>query len=155
MAQTNKPRLYESLQGKKRVFLVAFSETASIQRAAELAGVTRAAHYEWLNHDTDEVYKQAFLEAKELATQALESEMIRRAIEGNDRPVFHKGKLIARYKEYSDTLLIFALKAQRPNVYRDNYNVQVSGPEGAPLIPVAAVDQILEAARKERDAAKQ
>ena len=37
------------------------------------------------------------------------------------RPVFHQGKEIGSIREYSDTLLIFMLKARRPATFRDNY----------------------------------
>ncbi|MBX3610383.1 MAG: hypothetical protein KF871_10865 [Hydrogenophaga sp.] len=38
----------------------------------------------------------------------------------------------------SDTLMIFLLKARRPNTYRERGAVELSGPGGKPLAPVAA-----------------
>ncbi|OOQ57160.1 hypothetical protein BC343_16705 [Mucilaginibacter pedocola] len=41
------------------------------------------------------------------------------AIHGTDKPVYHGGKLIGKVKDYSDTLLMFLLKAKRPETYKD------------------------------------
>jgi hypothetical protein len=48
----------------------------------------------------------------------LEDEAVRRAYEGVERPVFQGGKQVGVVREYSDTLLIFLLKALRPEKYR-------------------------------------
>jgi hypothetical protein len=37
--------------------------------------------------------------------------------------VFHQGREIGAIREYSDTLLVFMLKARRPAKFRDNYVV--------------------------------
>jgi hypothetical protein len=57
----------------------------------------------------------------------LEAEADRRAAEGTLRPVFYKGEQCGEIREYSDTLLIFRLKALRPEKYRERSNVAVSG----------------------------
>jgi hypothetical protein len=46
-------------------------------------------------------------------------------------------------REYSDTLLIFLLKGARPQKYRDNVRQEVSGPNGAPLIPTKIVIEVV------------
>jgi hypothetical protein len=53
----------------------------------------------------------------------LEDEAVRRGREGHLRPVFHQGKEIGAIREYSDTLLIFMLKARRPAKFREQYVV--------------------------------
>lgn len=47
------------------------------------------------------------------------------AVEGVDHPVTHQSKVTAHYKEYSDNLLMFRLKALAPEKYRDNQKVGV------------------------------
>jgi hypothetical protein len=75
--------------------------------------------------------------AKEMAADRLEEEAWRRAVDGVDEPVgFYRGKPSAWVKRYSDTLLIFLLKALRPEKYRERY--EHSGPEGG-AIPVMVV----------------
>jgi hypothetical protein len=49
--------------------------------------------------------------------EALEREAWRRAVEGYDYPVTYGGEITDTYKKYSDTLLIFLLKAHCPEKY--------------------------------------
>jgi hypothetical protein len=57
----------------------------------------------------------------DLGCDALEDEAVRRGCEGYLKPVFHQGKEVGAVREYSNTLLIFMLKARRPAKFRDNY----------------------------------
>ena len=57
--------------------------------------------------------------AIERSIDLLENEARRRAFEGCDRPVFQKGVQVGVIREYSDTLLIFLMKANRPDKYHD------------------------------------
>ncbi len=43
----------------------------------------------------------------------------RRALVGTEKPLFHKGNQIGNVPVFSDPLLMFLLKAKRPEVYRD------------------------------------
>lgn len=106
----------------KRAFLSAFSYCGRIRRAALEARVNWRMHYHWLK---DAVYAAAFEQAKELAADFLEDEAVRRATEGVQRAIYHKGDKIGEETIYSDTLLIFMLKAMRPERFRDNTHVKV------------------------------
>lgn len=110
---------------KKRLFLEAFSRVGTIKHAAEAAGVDRHSHHLWLQKDPE--YAAAFAEAEEQAVEVLEREMRRRAVEGVEEPVWHKGEQVGSVRKYSDVLLIFALKAARPERYRDNHRVELAG----------------------------
>ena len=116
---------------KKSAFLAAYARTASITKAAELAGIDRANHYDW--KATDPQYVAAFEAAKLLATESLEDEAIRRAHEGVRKPVYQGGKKVGAVQEYSDTLMIFLLKGAKPEKYRERGTVELSGPAGAPI----------------------
>jgi hypothetical protein len=59
--------------------------------------------------------------ALELGTDALEDEAVRRAYHGNDRPVTFQGKVTDTFKEYSDNLLMFMLKARRPDKFKERF----------------------------------
>ena len=63
----------------------------------------------------------------------LEDEAIRRAREGVDEPVFYKGEHCGNVRRYSDTLLIFMLKARKPDVYRKRASIEHTGANGGPL----------------------
>jgi hypothetical protein len=50
----------------------------------------------------------------ETGTDLLEDEALRRAEDGVAEPRFYEGRLCGHVQKYSDTLLIFLLKARRP-----------------------------------------
>ncbi len=58
---------------------------------------------------------------------ALEDEARRRAYDGWLEPVFHKGVKVGTVRKFSDTLLIVLLKAHKPEKYRENIKMDVSG----------------------------
>lgn len=65
-------------------------------------------------------FAKAWDEAKILGLDKLEDELLRRAHDGVEKPVFYKGrKLKHTIREYSDTLGIFLLKGGKPEKYRE------------------------------------
>jgi len=84
--------------------------------AARTACIDRGTPYAWLRNDPE--YAKAFSDAEEEAVQNLEAEARRRAVEGVEKPVFYRGSVVGKIREYSDPLLIFLFKARRPGVYR-------------------------------------
>ena len=104
---------------KKRAFLTAYAETGKKGLAAELAGIDRSAIYQpgWRD---DPVFQEALARAEEMAADILEDEAFRRAVEGVEKPTgWYRGKPGGYVREYSDVLLIFQLKALRPEKYRE------------------------------------
>lgn len=73
----------------------------------------------------DPVFAAEWDEALESGTQVMEQEAFRRAVHGTTEPVVSAGKYVTDVQKYSDNLLMFMLKARRPEVYRDNVNVEV------------------------------
>src|ERR1022692_2427202 len=102
-------------------FLEAFEVSCSIQKAARWANIHRQTHYDWLRKDA--TYPARFAEARERATQTLQDEAVRRAVEGVRRPVLYRGKQVYIQGkplfeiEYSDQLLIRLLEAYNPEKY--------------------------------------
>lgn len=119
---------------KKAQFLENLAETASVTRAAELSGISRREWYR--TRDEDEEFAAGWSDAWEKGVKALEDEVIRRAYHGVDKPVFQGGKLVGTVREYSDTLLMFKLKALRPDKYRERITNEHSGPDGGPIVTV-------------------
>jgi hypothetical protein len=115
------PRRTAAVQEKKALFLDAYVEEGTILHAAKRSGIGRQTHYDWINNDPE--YVARFQQAREEATQMLEREARRRAIEGTRKPVYHQGKVVDTVLEYSDTLLIFLMKAARPGVYRERVDM--------------------------------
>lgn len=93
------------------------AKTGNVTLAADACGVARATVY---NHrSSDPAFARAWDEALDEATDALEAEARRRALEGFEVPVFYKGEECGIIRKYSDGLLMLLLKAYRPGRFKD------------------------------------
>lgn len=110
---------------KEAAFLDSLRSGASISMACADAGVGRSTVYEW--RVADDAFRVAWDEAVEEGTDRMEDEAYRRAVQGTSKPVYQSGKLVGHVQEYSDTLLIFSLKARRPEKYKDRVSNELSG----------------------------
>lgn len=111
---------------KREKFLVAYRETGNVTLSAQAAGVARSTHYKrWTK---GKAYRADFEDARSEAADVLEREARRRAVSGTKEPVFYGGEICGHIRRYSDTLLIFLLKAARPEKYRErsNFNLNVA-----------------------------
>lgn len=122
---------------KKRAFLVALARTGNVTRAAEAAGVDRSLPYKWRDGyeggEPDPEFEEAWDDALEVAADMLEMEARRRAIHGTREPVYYQGERVDTKLVYSDTLLIFLLKAARPEKFVERSEVALTGKEGGPV----------------------
>ena len=114
---------------KKRAMLKALSQLGFVSAAAKAAGLQRRqTHYVWLQSDPE--YAKAVKEAQDIAVEQLEAEADRRARDGVEELVLYQGKPVEvdgkplTRKKYSDILLMFRLKALRPDKYADRRHVQ-------------------------------
>ncbi len=100
-----------------------FRETGNVSLACEVAKVGRSSHYRWLGMHPE--YREAFELAKLQAADVLEDEAHRRAVEGVEEPVgWYKGEPGGYVRRYSDVLLMFQLKALRPEKYRERVEMR-------------------------------
>lgn len=111
----------DALTPNQEKFLAAFAGHVRVSKAAEIAGVARTQHYAWLKES--KVYAGAFELVREQASQALEDEAVRRAVDGVEKPVFYRGEVCGHVVEYSDPLLALLLKANFPDRYKDRSEV--------------------------------
>jgi len=102
-------------------FLQELRRTGSIRLAAEATGIPTPQIRHMLAEDPQ--FAALYQHALELATDDLEAEARRRAVTGVTRPVFYQGEVCGAIQEYSDTLLTQLLKANRPEKYRERYEV--------------------------------
>ena len=110
--------------------LAALSEGASITKAAELSGIGRRTVYDWRAQDPE--FSAAFEDAYQRGVAVLEDEAFRRAHDGVQRPVYYKGAIVDHVREFSDSLLMFLLKARDPR-FRDKTQVEMTGKDGGPI----------------------
>ena len=143
---------------KKRAFLAAYETVGNISRAARSADISRGTHYDWM--EKDPAYRAGFEKAHRRASDLLEEEARRRAMEGYHEPVVYKGHFTGEWvmpdgsdpwdpetgrrkpgavfernvvRRYSDTLLIFLMKGNNPDKFGDK--LRHSGVVGMPERP--------------------
>jgi len=74
-----------------------------------------------------DLYSDARAIGEELRQVLREDEADRRAVDGVERPVYHKGEVVGYIKEYSDQMLALQLKAGNPDKYAERKQVDVKG----------------------------
>jgi len=129
-------------------FLESYAETGNIGHACRAAGVSRATFYRERARNPE--FDELALDAIDEAIDRLELEARRRAAEGVKRERWQRTGTDARgrpiyerqtIREYSDTLLIFLLKAGRPEKYRESYDLKAIVAEAASQAPSEPIDR--------------
>lgn len=156
-------------------FLKAFELAGTVTGAARQVGIHRTTHYEWMALDKhgnrkNVAYAEAFENAEEAAVENMVTEARRRGMAGTPKyagfyqgvpieeivldpdgnPVIDPATKLPRrrpvmYREWSDNLLMFCIKAKRPE-YRDKF--EISGPGGQPLMQLEAARKIYQNVEK-------
>lgn len=117
---------------KKSAYLRHYSTCGRVMESAAVAGVDPSTVTRW--RADDEIFAKMEGHAHDAFVEnVLEKEAIRRAVVGVEKPVYQQGEMVGTVREYSDTLLIFMMKGERPGKYRDQAKVEVTGPGGGPL----------------------
>lgn len=112
----------------------------NVSRAAELAGFSRFTAYEHKKADPEFSARwDAIIEG--LADDA-EKELHRRAVKGVMEPKFYKGKKVANVRKFSDQLLMFMLKAKRPDIYRERMQMDTNVKGSLDVSIVEQIDRI-------------
>jgi hypothetical protein len=112
-------------------FLETIRKTGNVRLAAHAAGVDRSTPYQRARRD--QAFAEAWAAAEQDAIDTLEAEARRRAL------------------ATSDTLLMFLLRAHRPERYRDTVNVRVDLRRGAEEVAKRlgiSVEEVLERAEQ-------
>lgn len=117
----------------KEIFIAALLKSSNVSAACRKAKIARSFAYNERNLDAE--FKAAWDEALEMALDDAESEAWRRGVKGtiSNRQYDKDGNLINETRQYSDTLLIFMLKAHRPAKYRETVRNELTGPSGGAI----------------------
>lgn len=122
--EATKPRrVRRPVKPWREAFLAQLSQNANVLLSCKTAKVSRAYVYETRNSDAE--FAKLWDAAVDEAIDVLEEEAWRRAVKGVTEPVF--GSLghgqgtgeVGQVQKYSDVLLIFLMKAGRPQKYRE------------------------------------
>ncbi|WP_262694463.1 hypothetical protein [Kordiimonas aquimaris] len=100
---------------EQQTFLQSLTSGCSVRQAAEAAGVPHDVPHSWRERDT--IFATAWVIAEEAGTDIIEEEAFRRAVNGVQKPVYRSGEVVGHVADYSDTMLMFLLKARRPDRY--------------------------------------
>ena len=73
-------------------FLRAFARTASVSQACRASGVPRRTAYNWRDADAD--FRRRWDAARARGVALLHDEAMRRALEGDEQPVWHAGRVV-------------------------------------------------------------
>lgn len=96
-------------------FLVAVASGMSVRGAAQSANLALEVPHRWLK--ADPAFADRFRIAQDAGTDLIEEEAYRRAVTGVEKPVYRSGEVVGHIADYSDTMLMFLLKARRPELY--------------------------------------
>lgn len=113
--QNRQTRPYKSK--KMKPFLEAFRQCGTISRAAKAIGISRDTVLNWRKQDAE--FEDQFINADSDIADELETHAIERATIGVRKTIFFRGTGVGETFEKSDTLLMFLLRARRPELYRD------------------------------------
>ena len=114
-----------------RGFLAHFALTGNITASAAAVGIDRGTAARL--RDRDKGFDEACKAALEEASDHLEEEARRRAVDGWVEPVYGSGGTgvgtieVGTIRKYDSTLLIFLLKGARPEKYRERFDTKLSG----------------------------
>ncbi|MEX0298791.1 MAG: hypothetical protein AB3N28_06955 [Kordiimonas sp.] len=120
------------------VFLEAIAAGEKPAVAASKAGAGRRTFYRWRTED--EKFAAAWIEAAAAPQNDLEHEALRRAVKGVEKPVYRGGEIVGHVTDYSDSMLMFLLKAHYPEKYdpkngakeaRENPTFEIEGARDA------------------------
>jgi len=110
---------YPKLTDKKiEEFLEELRKDGNVTRACTFIGISRTVIYYRKKKDPE--FAEAWSEAVQRGIDGLIDEAKRRAYSGITDPVYHKGERVGYKQVYSDTLLMFLIKGNRPE-YRDKF----------------------------------
>lgn len=112
-----------TIKKKIETFLAALAECGNVTTAANSSGWNRT--YLYHKRKADPAFAKAWDEAATIGVAALEDEARRRAYEGWQEPVFHRGEVCGSVRKYSDTLLIVLLKAHLPEKYQERQKLDL------------------------------
>jgi len=123
-----------SIRTKKNreAFIAALDKSrGNVSDACEVIGIGRTAAYKWKSEV--ESFRVEWDDVVEKHTDALESKVYERALDGWQEPVFYQGEETGSVTKFSDSNAQFLLRARRPTIYRDNSKIELGGVDGGPL----------------------
>lgn len=131
----------------KQLFHQTYAATGSLSAAARAANISPAEARKLRQSGPNQLSASRDAASLRAAVATLESEAVRRALEGVNVPVFHQGRECGSTVKHSDTLLMFLLKTLNPARYGAGAAPEsVAGPDHAKARKPLTLDIDLSAA---------
>ena len=108
---------------RKAKFIEYLSELGNVTDSARRVGISKVCLYQHKKDDPE--FNEQWEAAADIGVENQIDECRRRAFEGIDEPIVHKGEITNHKKSYSDTLAMFLIKARRPE-YRDKTQIDLN-----------------------------
>lgn len=96
---------------RKKKFLQQLAVSSHVAQSAKAANISTSTLYLW--REKDSAFREDWLKALAAGYELLEMELLHRARNGVDKPVFHGGKIVATVKDYDNGLAFRLLVAHR------------------------------------------
>lgn len=111
----------------KKEFIRLLSETGNVSICCRALNISRWAIYQ--HKSKNKKFAEQWKAAAEMAIALLEDESWRRAFNGVEKAVWYKGEMVGTERQFSDTLLMHRLNAERPDKYqyRQKVDANVTG----------------------------
>lgn len=115
------PRMKGVPRPWEAVFLEHLAKTYNVEASCRKAKISKSEAYR--KRQNDPRFAEQWDRAREIGAAALESEAIRRAVEGVLEPVYHNGEIVGYVRKYSDRLIEFLLRGAMPEKYRERHEL--------------------------------
>lgn len=133
---------------RKAWFLRNFKLCGQLQRSAQECGISPTTVRKHIRDDPD--FKDAYDEAYGDFKEAIESEIMRRAIMGWEEPVYQQGILAGTVRKYDSRLLELLAKRHIPQ-YKEKHQVDHNIGGGILAVPIAQTAEEWEKLNKTLD----
>lgn len=107
-------------------FLNAFARIGIIEESCKVVGISSRTVLR--ERRGNPAFRRQFEEAERAAVGVLERAAFERAVLGTSRPIYQGGRLVGYEQMYSDTLLMFLLRARDPERFRERLSVRDETP---------------------------
>lgn len=124
-----KPKANSITPQVQRAFIAQLAATGIVSQAARHVGKSMEALYKLRQRPGAEGFRRAWDAALDRGVSRLEDCALARAIEGEEKPILHAGKVVGVERRHNEALVMFFLRTRLPHRYDQQKEV---GP-GHPL----------------------
>ena len=115
--------IFAALTPKQQQFLNTFPIYGVIGKTATAVKITPQAVYRWIA--TQPSFCNIFQQVRALLKHLMEDAAVSRSVYGVKEDIFYKGEVVGEKTNFSDSLLMFMLRAADPGTYREKSSLDL------------------------------